>query len=129
MRLPSLREGLKNPDRWAYRDFFGDALTLACFDLQYGQIRSWESFQFLYERLLGQNGRKWVLSLFQAAMSSPEFCPRGYFDDYQHVISTEQLVECVETRAGIMNDLTAFADLQFLPQWDLGTDGAPLHAL
>ena len=56
---------------WEQAEFFRPALRAAIWDLQFGAIRTYAQFEFLYSRLLGDRAIPFLPSLFAAAALSP----------------------------------------------------------
>jgi hypothetical protein len=50
-------------------------VTMAAFDLAQGRLPSFQSFRFLYERVLGARSRPWLPSAFMAAAGMPHISP------------------------------------------------------
>jgi len=50
-------------------------VTMAAFDLGQGRLTTFQSFRFLYERLLGARSRPWLPSAFMAAAGMPHIHP------------------------------------------------------
>jgi hypothetical protein len=59
----------------AVAEIVGPLTTLSVFDLGEGKLRSFASYRFLYERLLGGTVRPWLVSAFLAAGALPTIHP------------------------------------------------------
>lgn len=56
---------------WEQAKFVGAALRPAIWDLQWGAIKSYDQFAYLYWRILGERSREFLPQLFVAAALSP----------------------------------------------------------
>jgi hypothetical protein len=56
---------------WEMAQFIGQAVRAAIWDLQWGSIRSYDQFEFLYRRILGEESVPYLRSVFAAAALSP----------------------------------------------------------
>lgn len=52
-------------------------VAMATFDLAQGRLPSFQSFRFLYERILGARARPWLPSAFMAAAGMPVIHPEA----------------------------------------------------
>ncbi len=67
------------PEESAYDSaaaLMGPLITLSAFDLGEGKLLCFQSYRFLYERLLGASARPWLPSAFVAASALPYLHPR-----------------------------------------------------
>ncbi|MDP9422992.1 MAG: hypothetical protein M3Q19_09200 [Pseudomonadota bacterium] len=55
--------------------FLASLITLSVSDLKEGKIGSFDSYRFLYERLVGAEARPWLVSTFCAAVAQPGVHP------------------------------------------------------
>lgn len=70
MLLNKARETIPRSNaQWELSDFFRYAMPGAAFDCQF--LGSYESFEFLYRRILGEASRPWLPSLYLAAATLP----------------------------------------------------------
>lgn len=60
---------------WETSDFYRRAIPLAIFDVLNGPMERFENFELLYLRILGEEARRWLPSLYLAAISSPNLLP------------------------------------------------------
>ena len=58
---------------WEQADFMGSALNAAIWDMQFGAIKTYAQFEFLYSRLLSDKSLPFLPQLFAAAALSPSF--------------------------------------------------------
>lgn len=81
-------------------------VTLASFDLGQGRLRSFSSFRFLYERILGGRSRPWLPTAFMAAAGMPHLQPalRG------------ELLKSISEAAATASGWTS-RDPAFYPSW------------
>lgn len=61
----------KSTASWETSEFYRWAIPLAIFDLLNGPFIRFDQFEFLYLKLLGEDARPWLPSLFLAAADSP----------------------------------------------------------
>jgi hypothetical protein len=62
-------------DPGACETFLASLISLASADLREGKIESFDSYRFLYERLIGPEARPWLLGAFCAAAAMPTLHP------------------------------------------------------
>ena len=55
--------------------FLASLITLSMSDLKEGKLASFDAYRFLYERLVGAEGRPWLVSAFCAAAAHPGIHP------------------------------------------------------
>jgi hypothetical protein len=55
--------------------FLASLITLTAADLREGKLASFDSYRFLYERLVGAQARPWLVSAFCAAAAQPGIHP------------------------------------------------------
>jgi hypothetical protein len=75
-RLPELRENVPEHsglDR--VEPFMAPLVGISAFDLSQDRLDSFQSYRFLYERLIGAAARPWLLGAFCAASSLPHIAP------------------------------------------------------
>ena len=60
---------------WETSDFYRCAIPLAIFDVTTGPMGRFEYFELLYLRILGEEGRPWLPSLYLAAITAPHLLP------------------------------------------------------
>lgn len=60
---------------WELAAFMNPALRAAIWDLQWGAITTFQQFDFLYVRILGERSRRYLPMLFSAACWNPSFSP------------------------------------------------------
>lgn len=56
---------------WETREFYRWAVPLAIFDVRFDEMARFEHFELLYLRILGEEARPWLPSLYLAAIASP----------------------------------------------------------
>jgi len=105
--LPAIRAAV--PDAAgldAVEPFLGGLVSVAAFDLGQGRLLSFQSFRFLYERLVGAEVRPWLPSAFCAAAALPHLHPELRRNLLQSIS------EAAATAAGWSNRQPAF-----FPHW------------
>jgi len=71
-RYPLAREAVPQSfAHWEHADFMRIALQCAIWDLQFGAIKSYKQFRFLYSRLLSDAALPYLPGLFAAAALAP----------------------------------------------------------
>lgn len=71
-RYPLARAAVpKSNAHWEMADFMQIALHIAIWDMQWGAIKSYKQFWFLYSRLLSDAAKPYLPALFAAAALSP----------------------------------------------------------
>lgn len=71
-----IRISLPNDDSGEAEEcFLAPLITISVADLAEGKLAQFESYRFLYERLVGPEVRPWLLSAFCAAASMPSIHP------------------------------------------------------
>lgn len=60
---------------WEISEFYRFAMPVALFDVVNGPMDRFEHFELLYVRLLGEEARPWLPSLYLAVASSPALIP------------------------------------------------------
>jgi len=74
--LKALRRELPvESDSANVESFLGRLIRVTAFDLAQERMRSFSSYRFLYERLLGAEARPWLPSAFCAASALPQIRP------------------------------------------------------
>lgn len=91
----------------------GPLVALSAFDLAEGRLGSFESYRFLYERLVGPAVRPWLVPAFCAAAALPQLHP-------QH---RRLLLESLPSAAVTAPGWSALEPV-FYPEWVDKTDAA-----
>ncbi len=86
--------------------FLAPLITMSVADLAEGKLAGFESYRFLYERLVGPEVRPWLLSAFCAAASMPSI----------HPDLRKQLMESIPLRAVVTPGWSIRAPI-FYPEW------------
>lgn len=86
--------------------FLAPLITMSIADLAEGKLGSFESYRFLYERLVGPEVRPWLLSAFCAAASMPAI----------HPVLRKQLMESIPLQTVSAAGWSLRAPL-FYPEW------------
>jgi hypothetical protein len=60
---------------WEISDFYRWAMPLAIYDVMNGPMERFEYFELLYLRILGEESRHWLPSLYLAAIAAPQLLP------------------------------------------------------
>jgi hypothetical protein len=86
--------------------FLAPLITMSVADLAEGRLVSFETYRFLYERVVGPEVRPWLLSAFCAAASMPSIHPE----------LRKQLVESIPLQAVVVAGWSLRTPL-FYPEW------------
>lgn len=86
--------------------FLAPLITISVADLAEGKLSGFESYRFLYERVVGPEVRPWLLSAFCAAASMPSIHPE----------LRRQLMESIPLQAVTMAGWSIRSPL-FYPEW------------
>ena len=86
--------------------FLAPLITMSAADLAEGKLAGFESYRFLYERIVGPDVRPWLLSAFCAAAAMPSIHPE----------LRKQLMESIPLQAVVTAGWSIRAPL-FYPEW------------
>jgi hypothetical protein len=89
---------------WETSDFYRWAIPLAIYDVLNGPMDRFEHFELLYLRILGEQARTWLPSLYLAAISSPAILPEYRIEFFNQFVpdrlDVEQEIADREARLG-----------------------------
>jgi hypothetical protein len=71
MAAEARRSVPRSPAVWESSDFYRSAMPLAIFDVRFEPMKRFEHFELLYVRILGEDARPWIPSLYLAAVAAP----------------------------------------------------------
>ncbi len=107
LQLDAIRDLVPDvPDLGAAEAMFTPLITLSAFDLSAGRLPTFQSYRFLYERLVGVAVRPWLPSTFLAAAALPIVPP-----DLRRRLLVS-ISESAATAAG-----WSTKDVSFFPSW------------
>lgn len=93
---------------WETSELYRWAMPLAIFDVMNGPMDRFEHFELLYLRILGDEARRWLPSLYLAAISSPSLGPEHRIQCFNRFIpyrlDVEQEIADRQARLGGTTD-------------------------
>ena len=96
----------EDPDPSDAEPILAPLISIVTCDLVEGRLTQFESFFFLYERLLGPRARPWLVSVFCAAAALPGIQPEAR----KQLLQSVPIVDVVAPGWSIFDPL-------FFPQW------------
>lgn len=86
--------------------FLATLITLSAADLREGKLSSFDSYRFLYERLIGPEARPWLVSAFCGAAAHPAV----------HPALRKDLLQSIPVADAVAAGWSVFPSL-FYPEW------------